>query len=314
MNQRKTYTVSPLQPPRERGTGRAFLLAALMHVLLVAMLYHGINWQNSTPTGPEAELWTEVPDAPPAPRSVSPPAQDDDAEIALQPKHRQQHEVVARETRLAEHYSQQALKARQQKAEVRRAAQLIAQQQIAEKQKQADKLRHQQLAQQKKLEQQRKQAQVEAQKRAAESEKAAAAAKAKATAAANAKLDKERQARLVQLQGSAGAGQSRRDGLTKRDLGSGSGGNATLPRYADKVKRRVRPFIVWNGTPAGLMTRLQVRCAPSGNVLGVSVVKPSGNAAWDETVVGAVRSASPLPPDTNGSTPANIVIIFRAAE
>ncbi|MDC6130873.1 cell envelope integrity protein TolA, partial [Burkholderia gladioli] len=229
------------------------------------------------------------------------------------------------------------LKAQQQEAEARRAAQLaaqqLAQQQAAEKQKQADKLRQQQLAEQKKLEQQQKleqqrkqeQAQAEAQKKA-EAEKAAAAkaeaaakakadaaAKAKATAAANARLDKERQARLAQLQGAAG-GQGGSDGLAKSGTGSGSGGNATSPGYADKVKRRVKPFIVWNGATEGLVTRVQVRCSPSGDVLGVSVVKPSGNPAWDETVVGAVRAASPLPPDTNGSTPANIAITFRAAE
>ncbi len=194
-------------------------------------------------------------------------------------------------------------------------------------------MRQQQLAEQKKLEQQQKleqqrkqeQAQAEAQKKA-EAEKAAAAkaeaaakakadaaAKAKATAAANAKLDKERQARLAQLQGAAG-GQGGSDGLAKSGTGSGSGGNATSPGYADKVKRRVKPFIVWNGATEGLVTRVQVRCSPSGDVLGVSVVKPSGNPAWDETVVGAVRAASPLPPDTNGSTPANIAITFRAAE
>lgn len=340
MNQRKTRTASPLQPPRERGTGRAFLLAALMHVLLVVLLYHSVQWQNSTPAGAEAELWTEVPDSP-VPRPVPPPAapppaRDDDAEIALQQKRRQQQEAAAREAQLAEQRRQQALKA-QQDAEAKRAAQLVAQQlaqqQAAEKQKQADKLRQQQLAEQKKLEQQQKleqqrkqeQAQADVQKKA-EAEKAAAAkaeaaakakadaaAKAKATAAANAKLDKERQARLAQLQGAAG-GQGGSDGLAKSGTGSGSGGNATSPGYADKVKRRVKPFIVWNGATEGLVTRVQVRCSPSGDVLGVSVVKPSGNPAWDKTVVGAVRAASPLPPDTNGSTPANIAITFRAAE
>ena len=47
----------PLRPPRERGTWRAFALAALMHVLLGFFLYHGIHWQNSTPAGAEAEIW-----------------------------------------------------------------------------------------------------------------------------------------------------------------------------------------------------------------------------------------------------------------
>ncbi|WP_414444035.1 cell envelope integrity protein TolA [Burkholderia sp. 22PA0106] len=350
MNQRKQRTASPLSPPQERGTGRAFLLAALMHVLLIALLYHGMQWQNSTPAGAEAELWTEVPDSP-APQPVQPappvkvapappPVKDDNADIALQQKRRQQQEAAAREAQLAEQ-RQQALKA-EQEAQAKRAAQLAAQQlaqqqaadRQAEKQKQADKLRQQQLAdQQKKLEQQQKldqqrkqaQAQAEAEKKAeadkaaaaAKSEaaakaKAEAAAKAKADAASKAKLDKERQARLSQLQGAAG-GSGGADGLAKSGTGSGSGGNAASPGYADKVKRRVKPFITWGGSREGLETRVQVRCSPSGDVLGVTVTRSSGNSAWDDTVVSAVRNASPLPPDTNGSTPGNIAITFRAA-
>jgi colicin import membrane protein len=349
MSQSKQRTASPLSPPQERGTGRAFVLAALMHVLLIALLYHGIQWQNSTPAGAEAELWTEVPDSPapqlvqPAPpvavAPAPPPVKDDNADIALQQKRRKQQEAAAREAQLAEQ-RQQALKA-EQEAQAKRAAQAaqqLAQQQAAEKQaekqKQADKLRQQQLAdqqkkleQQQKLEQQRKQAQAQAEAdKKAEAEKAAAAAKseaaakakaeaaakAKADAASKAKLDKERQARLAQLQGAAG-GSGGADGLAKGGTGSGSGGNAASPGYADKVKRRVKSFLHWAGSTQGLETRVQVRCAPSGDVLGVTVTRPSGNAAWDDTVVGAVRDASPLPRDTDGSTPPNITITFRAS-
>ena len=65
----------PLQPPRERGTGRAFAFALVMHALLGFFLYHGIQWQNSTPEGAEAELWTEVPDTA-IPRPVPPPPEN----------------------------------------------------------------------------------------------------------------------------------------------------------------------------------------------------------------------------------------------
>ena len=84
----------PLKPPHERGTGRAFALALVMHALLGLLLYHGIQWQNSTPAGEEAELWTEVPDSaiphpvappPPVPVAPAPPVRDEQADIALQP-------------------------------------------------------------------------------------------------------------------------------------------------------------------------------------------------------------------------------------
>ncbi|CAM2165807.1 cell envelope integrity protein TolA [Burkholderia orbicola] len=334
----------PLQPPRERGTWRAFALAALMHVLLALFLYHGVQWQNSTPAGAEAELWTEVPDVP-APRPVVTPAppvkvapppapvRDEQADIALQQKKRQQ-EAAAREAQLEQQRRAQQLKA-QQEEEARR-AQLAAQQAAAlaaqkaaerDRQKQADKLKQQQLAEQQKLQQQ-KQAQLEAQQAAkakadaaakakAEAQakaKAEAAARAKASAAANAKLDRERSARLAQMQGLSGAGEGGGEGLAKSGTGTGSGGNAATPGYADKVRRRVKPNIVWGGERAGLTTVVKIRCTPSGDVLSASVSRSSGNSGWDQAVVSAIHASVPLPPDSNGRTPSDITITFKAAE
>ncbi|RQT60511.1 cell envelope integrity protein TolA [Burkholderia cepacia] len=344
----------PPQPPRERGTWRAFALAALMHVLLALFLYHGVQWQNSTPAGAEAELWTEVPDVP-APRPVvtpappakvappAPPVRDEQADIALQQKKRQQ-EAAAREAQLEQQRRAQQLKA-QQEEEARR-AQLAAQQAAAlaaqkaaerDRQKQADKLRQQQLAEQQKLEQQKleqqklqqqKQAQLEAQQAAkakadaaakakAEAQakaKAEATARAKANAAANAKLDRERSARLAQMQGLSGAGEGGGEGLAKSGTGTGSGGNAATPGYADKVRRRVKPNIVWGGERAGLTTVVKIRCTPSGDVLSASVSRSSGNSGWDQAVVNAIHASVPLPPDSNGRTPSDITITFKAAE
>src|ERR1700712_437464 len=99
---RARTSARPVRPPQERGTWKAFAIAALMHVLLGILLYHGVNWQNSTPAGAEAELWTDIPDVP-APRTrpvpppppvkaqpAPPPAKDEEADIALQEKKRQQ--------------------------------------------------------------------------------------------------------------------------------------------------------------------------------------------------------------------------------
>jgi len=315
----RTY---PPQPPRERGTWRAFALAALMHVLLALFLYHGVHWQNSTPAGAEAELWTAAPEiaAPPQPvvtpppikvAPPPPPVRNEEADIALQQKKRQQ-EAAARDAQLA--------------AE-------------REKQKQAEKLRQKQLAEQQKLEQQKleqqKQAQLDAQQAArakaeatarakaeakakadatAKTAKAEAAAKARAEAASQAKLDQERRTRLAQLQGMAGSGEGGGEGLAKSGTGTGSGGNAASPGYADKVRRRVKPNVVWGGERAGLVTVLAIRCTPSGDVMKVSVARSSGNTGWDQAVVNAVQASVPLPPDSNGRTPSNITITFKAEE
>ncbi|SMG43791.1 cell envelope integrity protein TolA [Paraburkholderia susongensis] len=328
----------PLQPPRERGTGRAFALALVMHALLGFFLYHGIQWQNSTPEGAEAELWTEVPNSaiprpvtpPPVPVAPAPPVRDEQADIALQEKKRQQQEA-AREAQLAEQQRQQKLK-EQQEAEAKRQQQLAADQaaQLAaqkaaklkqqQQQQQADKLKQQQLAEQQKQqqvkdqqEQQQKQAAADAQKKADEQKAAKAKAQAEAAAQAKKQLDAERRARLAQMQGMAGPPGSTGNGLGKSGTGSGSGGNAASPGYADKVRRIVRPNIVWSGETEGLETVIAVRCAPTGTLLDATVSRSSGNPAWDAAALRAVQRSNPMPLDVNGKTPESFLITLRPA-
>jgi colicin import membrane protein len=329
----------PLQPPRDRGTWRAFLLAVLMHVLLGFFLYHGIHWQNSTPAGAEAELWTEVPDVstpkpappPPAPVAPAPPPQPvEDADIALQQQKRKQQEAAARAAQLAE--QQRLLQQQQKEAEAKRqqqlaaeqAAQLAAQQKAAKlKQQQqqqqaaAEKLKQQQLEAQKKQQQedQQKQAQLEAQKKAEAKAEAEKAAKAKAQAEAQAKkLDADRRARIAQMQGLAGGSESTGgNGLAKSGTGSGAGGTATSAGYAEKVQRLVRPKIIWAGATEGLETVVSVRCSPTGTLLSATVTRPSGNAQWDAAALRAVQQSDPMPLDTNGKAPSNFTITLRPA-
>ncbi|ALL64220.1 Cell division and transport-associated protein TolA [Paraburkholderia caribensis MBA4] len=332
----------PLRPPRERGTWRAFALAALMHVLLGFFLYHGIHWQNSTPAGAEAELWTEVPDVPtprvvvppPAPVKPAPQVSDEQADIALQEKKRKQQEAQ-RQAELAEQQRQQKLQA-QQEAEAKRQQQLAADQAAAaaaaklkqQQQQQADKLKQQQLAQQKQeqlkkqqeeqkeqqKEQEAKQAQADAQAKAdaAKAAKAKAAAQAQAAEAAK-KLDADRRQRLAAMQGMAGGEGSTGNGLAKSGTGSGAGGNAASPGYAEKVQRRVRPNIIWSGDTSGLQTVVSVRCSPTGTLLSATVTRSSGNQAWDDAALRAVQRSDPMPQDIDGKTPGSFTITLRPA-
>ena len=49
-------------PPRDKGSPRAFGLALLVHVLLIAALTWGVNWKRTDDTASfEAELWSDVP-------------------------------------------------------------------------------------------------------------------------------------------------------------------------------------------------------------------------------------------------------------
>lgn len=340
----RSKSAHPLQPPRERGTGRAFALALLMHVLLGLFLYHGIHWQNSTPAGAEAELWTEVPEqpapapAPPPPAAVAPapPIDQEQADIALQEKKREQQEAAARAALLAEQQRQQKLAEQEAQAERQRAleqqqaalaaqkaaaaaaaAKLKQQQQLQQQlqQQHAEQLRQQQLAEQQKLAQQKqeqlKQEQLVAQKKA-EAEKAAKAQALAEQQARQKQLDQERRTRLAQLQGLAGES-STGQGLAKSGTGSGSGGTASSPGYADKVKRRVRPNIVWAGETQGLETVIEVHCAPTGTLLSAAIERSSGNPQWDDAALRAVQKSDPMPLDDNGKTPASFTITMRPA-
>lgn len=333
----------PIRPvTSDRGTGRAFLLALLMHALLFALLYYGMRWQNSSPAGSEAELWTPTelaqptpqpvvtptPPAPPAVAAPTPPAED--ADIALQQKKRKQEQEAADRARLLEAQQQQekarqeALKqkqlAEQQAADIARKKaadaetarqQKLAEQQKAAEQKKQDDLKRQKEEQAKKAEQD-KQQQVADAKKKAEADKAAKAKEAKEAAAAKA-AEAARNDRLAALRGQAGG----TPGATGNGLGSqaggtgsGSGGTASAG-YADRVRAKVKPNIAYAGDTEGNPTAVvAVRLAPDGSVLSMQLVKSSGNPAWDAAVQAAITKSDPLPKDTNGKAPASVNLRF----
>jgi colicin import membrane protein len=111
----------------------------------------------------------------------------------------------------------------------------------------------------------------------------------------------------------AGGEGSTGEGLAKSGTGTGSGGTATSPGYADKVRRRVRPNIVWAGDTQGLETEIAVRCSPTGTLLDVSVTRSSGNPQWDAAAERAVRASDPMPVDVDGKTPSSFKITLRPA-
>ncbi len=287
-----THVTYPLSPPPERGTGPAFALAALMHVLLLALLIYGIHWQSSTPAGVEAELWTELPELTPTPptppaalRPPTPPAtlqpQPDKAEIALE-KNKRRQQQLADQQKLAK---QEQLKKQQQLADRQR------QERLAQEKKQQEQTRlKQQLAQQK-VEQQKKLKQQ--------------------TAQAKAQTEQQHQARLAALK-SLAAKNAAGHGSTTASNRNGSGGQGS-PGYANKVRQRVKPNIIFEagnveGNPR---TVVSVQCAPDGAILNVSLSRSSGNPAWDEAVLRAVQKSDPMPRDTDGKVPRHFIMTFQ---
>jgi colicin import membrane protein len=64
----RQYTV----PQTGNRSGRALLLALIMHVLLGAFLYFGLSWQSHAPDVIEAEMWSSLPQIA-APQQTTPP-------------------------------------------------------------------------------------------------------------------------------------------------------------------------------------------------------------------------------------------------
>ncbi|NBP19963.1 MAG: cell envelope integrity protein TolA [Burkholderiaceae bacterium] len=86
--------------------------------------------------------------------------------------------------------------------------------------------------------------------------------------------------------------------------GVGAGGNAP-PGYADRVRKKIKPLIVFNaesttGNPAVVVL---VDLAPDGMILKRTVTSASTDPAWDRAVLIAIDRAESLPRDENGKIP-----------
>jgi colicin import membrane protein len=118
---------------------------------------------------------------------------------------------------------------------------------------------------------------------------------------ANAAAEKARADQLARLRAAAGA-----EGGSGGQVGNnvGGGGNAP-PAYADKVRRKIKPLIVFNpesttGNPAVVVL---VDLAPDGAILKRSVLSSSGVQSWDQAILQALDRAETFPKDDNGVIP-----------
>lgn len=93
----------------------------------------------------------------------------------------------------------------------------------------------------------------------------------------------------------------------------------TIPAYDQaskhpfpfKVRSLLRSNLVWNGKNTGLQTVISVHCSPDGKLLSATIAQSSGDFAWDEAVMRAVKRSDPMPGDDEGKTPGNFKITFR---
>jgi colicin import membrane protein len=309
-------------PPAPAGTGRAWVVAGIVHVLLFLALGLATAWKTQPQSvQAEAELWSAVPQAaaprlqepppelqpepvpeptPPAPVKPTPPpppAPDPalelrDAQIALEKKKQQEKKKEA--DKVAK------LKAEKLKVEKEKVEKEKAEKEKAEKTKAENKrkeLEKEKLAKEKKA-----QAEKERDKKKA-TEKAKAEKAEKADAA---QADALRKENLQRMQGMAGAsGGENASGTALKSSGPSAS-------YGGRLVARIKPNITYTGEAAGnARAEVEVKVSPDGTILSRRIVQSSGNKAWDEAVLRAIDKTEVLPKDTDGRVPPVIVLGFR---
>jgi TonB family protein len=81
--------------------------------------------------------------------------------------------------------------------------------------------------------------------------------------------------------------------------------------YAEMVRQRVRPNIVWSGKARNQEAVIEVRCASSGSLESARIVRSSGDRGWDKAALEAVKRSDPMPRDENGEAPRVFTITLR---
>ncbi|EOH6288048.1 TonB family protein [Burkholderia cenocepacia] len=97
-------------------------------------------------------------------------------------------------------------------------------------------------------------------------------------------------------------------------LAQAAAASDSAPDYPTRVRRRIRPNIVWSGPLLDLATVIAVRSAPNGTLLSITVRRSSGNAAWDMAAVQAVQRSAPMPPDDSGHVPGEMILTLKPTE
>jgi colicin import membrane protein len=308
-----------LNPPRDVGEVRSFVLALLIHALLIAALTWGVNWKRSdTAATFGAELWSSLPpDAaptpapPPAPPTQpapptppeptplpepvvkppvvqAPPEPDPSVDIALeQEKKRKQLKEQQLAKEKLEREQAKILQAQEDKAKLLKAEKLKAEQAKAEKLK-AEKLAK------------------AAEAKEAKAEQAKADALKAKQAQQVAKQREDNLKRLNELMTSAGGA----PGGNSRATVGGKGQSKTYNAIATAA---IRPNVVFteafDGNP---LAKVEVRLQSDGTIISSRVVQPSGNEGWDKAVLNAVVKTRVMPKDVDGKLPDTILILeFR---
>ena len=243
--------------PRQPGKIRSVFLALAVHAAFFALIVFGVSWQ-SRPTPPlQAELWDKLPTGKPGavPKVDSPPPKPEPTPQPPKPE-------PTPEPPKAE-----------PKAEPPKPDPAIAEKKEREK-KEREKKEQEKRDLERKEQQKREQAKKEQERKERD---AKAAAEAKARTEAKVRAEAEAQAKAA----AEAATQAR---VSEIDSFRG--------RIRDKIRGKANVPDTVRGKPE---VQVRITILPGGEVLDARVVRASGNRIYDDAILRAIRSASPLP-------------------
>jgi len=302
--------------PPEPSRLPSFLLAVIVHAVLLAFLWFGISWQKTNPVSVEAEVWdmaietaaapelppepapepepTPEPEPAPAPPPAPPPpveqpAPTPDPEIALQ-KEKERKAEEAKKAAAEEKKRKEAEQKKRDEAEQK-------------KRDEAEKKKQEEAEKKKQDEAERKKKEAEDKKKAdaaAAEKKKKAAAEAKADAA---RLEKLRNEELKRMTGAIGT-----TGTAAKSTGPRSDGG-----YIAAITAAIKSATAYPGNtdaPGNPRATFRVEQLPTGEIMSVRLVKSSGVPEFDRAVENGIKKASPLPKKKDGTVERTLDVNF----
>jgi len=262
VSSRKTAPRANLERPPQPGRVRSVILAVVVHAIFFAFLVFGVNWQTRETAPYEAQLWDKLPPAPAKQGPAEPPKPEPEP-----PKPAPEPPKPPPEP------PKPPPKPPEEKPEPPKPDPEIALKAEREKKEREQKARQEKLERDKR---EKEKAEREKQKKE------------------EAQRKREEETRKREEQQAFEAAQKQRDAAAARL-------KAEEDEFTRKIQAKIRGKANVPDTVVGHPTiQVSIRILPGGEVLDVTVTKPSGNPAYDAAIERAIRSASPLPvPDPN---------------
>jgi colicin import membrane protein len=272
----------PPQPRSEQNTPAAFVLALAMHLLLVGALWVSVQWHTEPAGAVVVELWGAAPAEEPA-IVAPPPPPPAPPRVEPEPERPTAEIVVEKRPPPKAEPPPDTAKIEAEKRRVEEQRQRAA----------ADARRRE--AEKKQLELER-------------TKQAEAMAKAAERRREDERREAVRKAEEARMLAQAGSGSP---GGTPGAGGRGDAGYAAL--LAGLIKPRI-VFAVPDGTSPGIYADFEVDLLPTGEILAVRLIKPSGLPGYDAAVERAIRRTDPFPRKPDGTVERTMRLTFRPVE